>query len=165
MKSDLPSLYVFYNLTSNIKCWSFNQNAEVNHILLKKRKDLNSRLGSFKYFFLLIAKYDQSNAIVFFLLKKKVPNTNVAKICFHCKIFIFNIMWRHLCYIRLVLIPNVFEVCWCHLSALYYFYFFFKPATYPKIIFYSNYAYTGFGRIVWQWCDKNIKYRKCSQPC
>lgn len=66
MKSDLPSLYVFYNLTSNIKCWSFNQNAEVNHILLKKRKDLNSRLGSFKYFFLLIAKYDQSNAIVFF---------------------------------------------------------------------------------------------------
>lgn len=112
MKSDLPSLYVFYNLTSNIKCWSFNQNAEVNHILLRKRKDLNSRLGSFKYFFLLMAKYDQSNAIVvFFLLKKKVPNTNVAKICFHCKIFIFDIMWRHLCYIRLVLIPNVFEVC------------------------------------------------------
>lgn len=79
MKSDLPSLYVFYNLTSNIKCWSFNQNAEVNHILLKKRKDLNSRLGSFKYFFLLIAKYDQSNAIVFFFVEKKSSEYQCGK--------------------------------------------------------------------------------------
>lgn len=37
----------------------------------------------------------------------------VRRVCFHLYKMIFSTMWRPLCYIRLVLIPNVFEVYWC----------------------------------------------------
>lgn len=48
----------------------FIQNAKVNHILHKKKKYLNLRLGSFKYF-LSMSKYDQSNAFGVFFVEKK----------------------------------------------------------------------------------------------